>query len=150
MIKKTLLYCYVLLTIGTIHTSCKRPQAKQEPANHTPTLSGEWIQVSPTHPRRLIFMDNGKFAMFIGQDKHYTLQISGTYATRRDSLKTKATEQLEKKDDKTTVKTELDNVLFENATYHLKDDKLFLKYTTYPADAPVETNIVWQRVLPRG
>lgn len=150
MIKKTLLYFCILLSIVLI-TSCKRQSAGQEKSNYIDKLSGEWTEVSPVHKRRLIFTDDGKFAMFIGEGNNYTIKISGNYSVEGDSLKAKAIEQLEKQDDKSTIKTELNNLLFDRATYKFKDGQLLIiKYITYPADAPIEAILTLKRVVRPG
>ena len=150
MIKKTLLYFCVLLSCIALITSCKRQTADQKKSNYIDKLSGEWLEVSPAHQRRLIFMDDGKFAMFIGEGNNYTIKISGNYTVKGDSLKAKAIEQLEKQEDKSTIKTELNNIVFERATYKFKDGQLIINYITYPADAPIETILTLKRVLRPG
>ena len=150
MIKKTLIYLCVVLSCITLITSCKKQTPRQEKPASNDKLEGEWMEGSEEHQRRLIFTNDGKFAMFIGAGKNYAIKITGNYSVNGDSLKAQAIEQLEKQEDTAIIRTELNKILFEQATFEIKDGQLTIKYITYPADAPVETSLTLKRVLRPG
>lgn len=150
MIKKTLLYCGLVLSCGVLLISCAKKKPQEERHNENNTLEGQWLEASTTHQRRLVFTADGKFTMFIGEGKEYSIKINGNFVQKGDSLKVQVLEQFEKQDDKELVRTELNNELFERAVYSVKDSELTIKYISYPADAPVETALKLKRVLPPG
>lgn len=150
MIKKTLLYCGLVLSCGVLLISCAKKKSKAEKQSENNTLEGQWLEASTENQRRLVFMADGKFVMFMGEGKNYSIKISGNYTKKGDSLKVHVFEQLEKQDNKDVVKTELNSELFERAIYSVKDAELIIKYITYPADAPVETELKLKRVLSPG
>jgi len=148
MIRKTLFYFGLILGCSLLFLACgkKKLPEKQLPENNT--LEGQWLELSTENQRRLVFTNDGKFVMFTSDGKGYSMRINGNYSKKGDSLKVHVFEQLEKQSDKELVKTELNSELFERAIYSIKGPELTLKYITYPADAPVETELKLKRVSP--
>ncbi|MEO7214421.1 hypothetical protein [Mucilaginibacter sp.] len=146
-------YCLLVAFIAISISSCKKS------GNYTKSLIGNWNE--PAMPsgfrRNLVFYSDGTFtAAFTtypsplsgGISFTITTSYSGTFTVKGDSLLTNITTMAEQENTSTPVTSPSTQKLYEYATFKVSGNTLMLKYTTYPADAPVATEAKFTRVLP--
>jgi len=130
------LTCVLLLSLSLCFTSCKKGN-EADPEN---PLVGTWTELDLTAASRSISFTKDKvFNLSIGYSNGGGTLISGTYNLEGDRLKTKSLEMREQQPGMNVVKSAANGEIYENATFSISGDILTLKYTTYPADAPVST-----------
>lgn len=131
-----MLFCGIAVAISN---GCKKDK-RTEPKIDS-EIVGFWVDDSD---RVLNFKDNGEFTLQIITDVYTTLY--GTYSLQGDSLKVKIKAQEIRTGTGPGVKTDVtEYALYEKGTFEVKDNKLKLKYISYPADAPVETTVTFDR-----
>ncbi|TFF39669.1 hypothetical protein [Mucilaginibacter psychrotolerans] len=146
-------YCLLLVVVVLVMSSCKK--SGSTPAN----LIGTWNE--PANPagysRSVSFAADGNFtAMFISSPRPngaggvYAGNITiykGTFSVKRDSLITHISTMSAQEDAGTAVVTPSTQKLFEYATYKVNNNQLTINYTTYPADAPMPTQVNYTRAV---
>lgn len=143
--------CFALTALLLIIAAgCKK--SKNQP-NNTNSLYGGWYEINTgANFQRTIYFEPGtsKFTMIIAQSGANPVTVStytGTYVAKNDSLKANITEEKVMQNN-VIISTKLTNIsLYEKGTYGISNNKLTLKYITYPADAPVNTEATFQRQL---
>lgn len=134
--KKLVLTSLLLLSISLCFTSCK----KDNPGDPENPLVGTWSELDLTAASRSInFTKDKTFNLSVGYSNGGGTLISGTYSLEGNRLKTKSLEMREQQPGSSVVKSVPNGEIYENATFSISGDTLTLKYTTYPADAPVST-----------
>jgi hypothetical protein len=131
-----MLFCGIAIAISS---GCK----KDKPAE--PKIDSEIVGLWMDTPSRILtFKDNGEFTLQIIAEGYTTLY--GTYSIKGDSLKVNIKAQEIRTGSTPGIKTDVtDYALYEKGTFEVKDNKLKLKYISYPADAPVETTVTFDR-----
>jgi len=148
LIKHGIMYSMLigsLLTIG----SCKKEKSSK---NSVDDVFGGWteIQAMEGTARELHFSQNGTFFMRLTYFKIPISfsQFSGTFKIKGDSLSVTVKEQLTQEGNQPSVIMPMNTKLYDDATFTITNAILTLKYTTYPADAPVATQVKFQKQLP--
>ena len=138
---------YALLLIVLFASACKKD--KVQPDVEVNTLQGTWKdnESTPNFNRYLKLTPDSIFLIFkpIGtfNEEHY---FSGTYTIKGDSLKADFNESVSKINNKLVDRIKIYGQVLDNATYRLNNNFLFLKYVTYPADAPMVTRTTFAKV----
>jgi hypothetical protein len=73
---------------------------------------------------------------------------TGTFMVKNDSLKANITEEKVTQNNVFISSRALNFNVFEKGTYSVSNNRLIVKYITYPADAPVITEATFQRQSP--
>jgi uncharacterized protein (TIGR03066 family) len=130
-----MLFCGICVSMAG---GCKKD--KPEPKIDS-EIVGLWMDTSS---HILEFRSNGKFSLQIIADSYTTLY--GTYSIQGDSIQVKIKSQEVRTGTGPGVKTNVpEYTLYEKGTFEVNDEKLKLKYISYPFDAPVETSVVFTR-----
>jgi hypothetical protein len=129
-------------------SACKKD--KNEPAKK---LYGQWEETGLSNVGRSLSITKDSIYVNIwistGGVLSETLRISGTYQLKGDSLITSAKERVESKSNGQLISRKpVTGEMYEKATYKVEDNRLTIKHTTYPADAPVTTTANFRRLLP--
>ncbi|RWY50290.1 hypothetical protein [Mucilaginibacter gilvus] len=145
----SLLLVVVMISIS----SCKKSGTVPK------SLLGTWNE--PAFPsgfsRSVSFYSDGKFAAVFtaypnplsgGSSSTITTSYTGTFTVKGDSLLSNITTMAEQENTNTPVTSPSNQKLYEYATFKVSGNTLMLKYTTYPADAPVATEAKFTRFLP--
>ena len=131
--------------------SCKKSNTQP---NNTNSLYGGWSETNVVaNNQRSIYFEPGtnKFIMSIPQYSANTITVStytGTFEAKNDSLKAYITEEKVIQNNVLISSKALNFNLFEKGTYSISNNRLNVKYITYPADGPVKTEANFQRQLP--
>lgn len=136
----TTLFALVLLL--TFSTGCKKDRPKQDPKD---LLSKTWYNPDNSFHQSLEFSKDG-LVIFRIQNKtsDELTQLSGNYTVDGNQLKITINKREEIQSGETVTSTTLTAyTIFENCTFKIEGDRLTLKYTSYPADAPQETEVVF-------
>lgn len=145
--KKTLKLAALLLVYSALFFACKK---KTENAPFDP-LKGTWVETPAQNYKRVVkFNDGGKFSMQMSNtaDANYMLILNGTYTVQGENLIVKIKEQQEKQGNGQIVTTIVNQSdLFEKGTFSIINTVLTLTYTSYPADAPVRTQVKFNKVI---
>ena len=138
--KKGILLLINLLVISSILIiACKKE-------NNEGRLSGVWEQTENQFVSRLSFGPGQRFSMSLAYPDGTASIQNGNFSTKGDSLFVSISEMVEKRVNGETLKSRVDYSLFEKATFSIRGSKLTLKYITYPADAPVTTEMIYSEV----
>jgi hypothetical protein len=147
-LKRSMLYSLLigsLLIIG----GCKKENNQTDALNN---LLGDWREtpVMDSTSRTLHFSKDGTFATVFTY--HGTpgavLKSSGTFKIKGDSLLVTVKEKSIQGANEPAVVNQVTESFYDNATFNVTNSILTLKYTTYPADAPVATEAKFQKQLP--
>lgn len=132
----------LLLSVSLCLISCKKDN-EADPEN---PLVGTWVELDLTAASRSINFSKDKvFTLSVGYHNGSSTVISGTYSLEADRLKTKSLEIRDQQAGMNVVKSEPNGEIYENATFSISGNTLTLKYTTYPADAPVSTTAKFKK-----
>ena len=138
--KKRILLLINLLAISSIlFVACKKE-------NNDDRLKGTWEQKENQFINRLEFGPGQKFSMSLTYTDGSASIQNGNFSTKGDSLFVSVSEMVEKKANGEIVKTPVDYSLFDKATYSVRGSKLTLRHISYPADAPVITEMIYSEV----
>lgn len=137
-----------VLIVMTI--ACKKDKA--QPATPKPALQGDWqeLSLSAGLERNISFRSDKSFRMDMVSriGTSYTVSTyTGTYTLADDKVEVKLTEERTTKDNVPVSSAAINTILYEKGTYKVENNTLTLKYITYPADAPVNTEATFRRRL---
>jgi hypothetical protein len=148
LIKHCVLYSLLigsLLIIG----GCKKEKNQTDTLNK---LLGDWHEtpVMDSTSRTLHFSKDGTFATIFTYQGTPTavLKSSGTFKIKGDSLLVTIKEKSIQGSNQPAVVNQVNLSFYDNATFNVTNSTLTIKYTTYPADAPVATEAKFQKQLP--
>lgn len=137
----------ILLLLVIVAGACK----KDKPGAVFPIeLTGYWLENvrfdgSVISYKEIHFWgDSVKFTSVDVASYQFT-SARGTYSTQGDKLITNFKEVTVHRGGKMISRGPVSGSYLENATYTLNAINLTLNYTTYPADAPMNTTIVFNR-----
>ncbi len=136
-------YIPFILLAGFLFAASSCGKSKVGPAKNK-SLYGSWIE-SPaalSNTERIIYFNqDGSFTMsFVTFGTGASsISLSGTYKVKADSLLIAIKSQTIREGNKPEVVTPSHIPLFDKAIFFLDDRELSLRYTSYPADAPVPT-----------
>ncbi|OOQ61710.1 hypothetical protein BC343_01150 [Mucilaginibacter pedocola] len=128
--------------------SCKKNDGPNE------SIVGIWKEpASPTgYVRSVVFKSDGTFLASFNYyapdpSNNTTIEFDGRYSVKGDSLITGVTKIADKNKDGTTYPAvqPANHPLYEFATFRVNTNVLTINYTTYPADAPVATEVKFNR-----
>jgi hypothetical protein len=151
-ITKLLKYKFSLLAIIILLISasaCKKDKTQPEVR---PALYGDWQELSLNagFQRIISFRSNNSFKMDVVNLIPPSVIIStytGTYTLKNDSVKVNVTEEKVVKDKVLVSNAAVSINLYDKGAYRVENNVLTLKYITYPADAPVNTEAKIRRLL---
>ncbi|TDQ09693.1 hypothetical protein [Pedobacter metabolipauper] len=156
--KRTAFYFCLVLGISISIFACKKKTVTpdDEPTLVIHTLEGQWEETPiQTYRRRIIFSRDGKFIMTTlfmktaTNDVSYSLAMEGNYMVTGNSLKVTVVQEITKEGTAPAIVTDVNREIFEKATFSIEGNVLTLKYISYPADAPVETELKFiYKVMP--
>ena len=134
----------VLLLFSLSFFSCK----KDRDVNPENLIKGNWeeMDLNGLH-RSLNFTKDNSFFLTIVLNDGSSIRFIGTYQIQGDRLNITTTEKLEQEPGKPVKRTATNYTLYENATFSIAGDILNLNYTSYPADAPVNTPAKFRRMI---
>nr|WP_068888714.1 hypothetical protein [Pedobacter panaciterrae] len=151
MTKTYLFYLGLMMVLSASLIACKKTkEPEREPGlkEEKRSVLGTWQEIPVTaSSRKLAFLVDGKFAILMSQSNNHSIIQNGSYTVNGDKLKIKVVEQLERQGTAEATRTEINQELFENATFKIENSVLIIKYITYPADAPVETELKFKIIL---
>ena len=130
-----------LLLLSLSLVSCKKDGSS--PSRRE--LVGEWRELGLN--RSLRFKRDQTFQFSVDHGDGSGTVIAGTYKTEGDSLEITAQKMLQQLPGQSLKWETANHTLYENATFDIFKDVLTLKYTTYPADAPLPTTAKFQRQI---
>jgi hypothetical protein len=134
----------VLFLFSVSFFSCK----KDRNVNPENLIKGNWEEMDLNGLQRsLNFTKDNSFFLNIVLNEGSSIQFIGTYQIQGDKLKITTTEKLEQEPGKPVQRTATNYTLYENATFSIAGDILNLNYTSYPADAPVNTPAKFRRLI---
>jgi len=140
---------FVILLISVLFVSCKKD--KVAPVTKD-MLTGSWEEVpQKAYSRRLLFEAGGKFTMQIRNNTNtdWDLILNGKYSISGADLSVIITEQLEKQASGQLVKTAVNKFsLFDKGKFNIQNFVLTINYKSYPADAPVDTEAKFNKLIP--
>jgi len=136
--------CKLLIVLSVVVVSCKKSDKDEKDV-----LNGAWIETPlQNYSRTLRFESGGRFAMeYHHTDHSVKTTLNGNYVIKGDSLKVNIQEMLEQQSSGTVVRTPANSVMFEKGTFSIRDKVLTINYITYPADAPVQTQLNFKAIL---
>jgi len=146
---KSHLSLVVLAVVLVSASACKKD--KTQPVQK-PALQGDWkeLSLSAGMERIISFRSDKSFSMVVVNLVTPSVMMNtytGTYTVTNGNVKVNITEE-KVTQDKVVVSTKAVNLtLYDNGTYTVENNVLTLKYTTYPADAPVNTEAKFKRLL---
>lgn len=124
-----------LILFSLCFSACKKDkETKVENA-----LIGDWNELNLTDNSRSVKFTKEETFHSIIRGNGSTIMLNGTYQIKLDSLKITATEMLQQEPGKTVQHQPAPNYIYDMATFSVSGDTLTIRYTTYPADAPVPT-----------
>jgi hypothetical protein len=132
----------VLMVLSVLLLSCKKDKDAD-------TLIGVWeLTQNQGYESRLEFGPGQKFSMILtyADTPNHSVTQNGKYSIKGDSLVINISEMLEKLNSQKVVKTSVNYRLFDEATFNIRGSKLTLNYISYPADAPVSTQMIYSQV----
>lgn len=147
-------YCILALVMVVSFSACKKSGSTSK------SIYGQWNE--PANPggygRGLYFGGDGTFiASFTsypqpspagGTTTLSVTALKGTYIIKGDSLLTTVNTMTVAEGNGSPVITPSSQKLFAFATIKINNNTLLINYTSYPADAPVPTQITFNRLLP--
>jgi len=148
MKKRTVNVYGLLLMLSVCFVACK----KDNNSKSNSALMGVWQQTpKESYNSTITFATDSKFSMDLValENTSYLLTNSGKYSVKGDSLIVNVLQSVEKVGGKSEVRTfdnNNKNVLYEKATYSIKDNILTLSYISYPADAPIRTEVKFSKI----
>ncbi|MEJ5964154.1 hypothetical protein [Pedobacter immunditicola] len=132
----------VLMLLSVILLSCKKDK-------NVDPLNGIWeLTQNQGYGSRLKFGPGQKFSMILtyADSSNHSMTQNGEFSIKGDSLFVNISEVVEKLNAQTEGKTSVNYTLFDKATFDVRGSKLSLNYITYPADAPVATQMIYTQV----
>jgi hypothetical protein len=132
----------VLLLLSVLFLSCKKEKDGD-------VLIGVWkLTQNQGYESRLEFGPGQKFSMILtyADSPNHSVTQNGKFYIKGDSLFVNISEMLEKLNTQKVVKTSVNYTLFDNAIFNVRGSKLTLNYISYPADAPVSTQMIYSQV----
>jgi len=128
-------------------SACKKDKAQPE---LKPALQGDWqeLSLSAGMERLISFRSDKSFRMVLVSKIAPSIFIStytGTYTLNNDHVQVKLTDERVTKDNVLVSTAAVNMNLYDKGTYKVEDNVLTLKYITYPADAPVNTEAKFKR-----
>lgn len=139
----------LMAAVLLLTSACKKEKAQPEAK---PALQGDWkeLNLSAGLERLISFRSDKSFSMVVVNLVTPSVMMNtytGTYTVTNGNVKVNITEE-KVTQDKVVVSTKAVNMtLYDNGTYTVENNVLTLKYTTYPADAPVNTEAKFKRLL---
>src|SRR5690606_18674563 len=151
------IYCVFILSILSCHKEDINPIEDVR-------LTGKWTETIEANPQGLIV-----YGLTINENATFILKIShfGTYQNQNNNdlsawtefsgtLEEKSSDSLIFKSEKhrwwdgfydmTPITEASSRLIYEDCTYKIINNTLELSYTTYPADAPEETEMIFTKV----
>jgi len=136
-----------VILIGT--SACKKNNAQPDTK---PPLYGDWkeLNLNAGLERIVSFGSNDSFKLTVVNSTVPSIVIStytGTYIVKNDNVEVKVNQEVVTKDKVVISTTAVNSSLFDKGTYKVENNVLTLKYITYPADAPVNTEATFKRFI---
>ena len=134
--------CKVLMLLSVILLSCKKEKDVDQ-------LNGVWeLKQNEGYVSRLKFGPGHDFSRILTNvdTPNQWFTEYGKFSIKGDSLFITISQELEKLKTEKVVMTPVKKTLFEKATFHVSGSKLTLSYISYPADAPVSTQMIFTQV----
>jgi len=147
MIKKTLNTCGLLILLSLTMLSCKKNAEENLPKD---ALTGAWQEIATGYNRVLIFDPGNKITILVrmSQNVDWSLKLTGKYTVDGDNLTAKITEQTERQSSGALITTPVNFQWFDKGKFSVKNFVLTINYKTYPADAPVDTESKFNKIIP--
>ncbi|WP_316736488.1 hypothetical protein [Pedobacter aquatilis] len=144
MFKTQLKTIGLLFSLIILITSCKKEKSEAE----KDVLTGAWQEagMSGGMGRRVIFKAGGDFSMEIWTNSYKSGEVNGVYKIDGDNLTINISEDVDINSAGIATKRKVSRVLFEKAKFSILNDRLTLKFISYPADAPVDAEITYGRI----
>lgn len=132
----------VLMMLSIVFLSCKKDK-------DVDLLNGVWeLKQNEGYESRLKFGPGHNFSRILTNSNtpnQWWTQY-GKFSIKGDSLFVTISQELEKLNTEKVVMTPVNKTLFDKATFDVRGSRLTLSYTTYPADAPVPTQMIYTQV----
>jgi len=146
MINKVFNSCSLIVLFSVMLLSCK----KNVPENLIKDeLTGVWQEMSAGYNRVLIFEAGNKITIQLKNSQYadWHIKLTGKYVINGDNLQVNITEQSEKQSQGSVVTSPVNIRWFDNGKFNIKNSVLTINYQTYPADAPVDTESKFNKVI---
>lgn len=146
--KNDLLKTFGLFLLFTILiTSCKK--SISEPEGKTDILTGAWQEVglSGGFSRLVIFEPGGGFTLKASDKVGLSVTLKGKYSIENNNLKVNVTEETTRQDNGTMLKKAVNVELYERGKFSIANTVLTINCITYPADAPVDTEFKYNKII---
>ncbi|MDN3588170.1 hypothetical protein QWY86_15915 [Pedobacter aquatilis] len=145
MLKNQLKITGLFLLLSVLLFSCK----KDKPEKEKDVLTGAWQEsgMSGGMGRRLVFKPGGEFTMEIWTNTYKSGEVNGIYKIDGDNLTVNISEDVEINSAGIATKRKVNRQLFEKGKFSISNGILSIKFISYPADAPVETEIKYGKIV---
>lgn len=145
MLKNQLKITGLFLLLSVLLFSCK----KDKPEKEKDVLTGAWQEsgMSGGMGRRLVFKPGGEFTMEIWASTYKSGEVNGIYKIDGDNLTVNISEDVEINSAGIATKRKVNRQLFEKGKFSISNGILSIKFISYPADAPVETEIKYGKIV---
>ncbi|OOQ61711.1 hypothetical protein [Mucilaginibacter pedocola] len=144
----------VILSFTVLLSACKKDKKVKTDEPREKGLFTSWI-IDPQVPgsEQTLYFDRD--STFYMRTFTYSTDLvisshevlSGKFRTKGDSLKFMVTQRKSKIGNAEEVTTPANDKIYDHAVFQIKDNKLILKYDSYPADAPVATTATYREYL---
>ncbi|KQR71393.1 hypothetical protein [Pedobacter sp. Leaf176] len=146
MLNKIFNACRLIILFSLLLFSCKKNVSENLPKDQ---LTGAWSEISTGYTRVLIFEPGNRITIQIKNSQYvdWHIKLTGKYAIEGDNLNVNITEQSERQSQGTIVKSPVNLRWFDNGKFGIENFVLTIKYKTYPADAPVDTESKFAKIV---
>ncbi|MCZ4222149.1 hypothetical protein [Pedobacter rhodius] len=148
MITKIFSTCALLVLLSLTLVSCKKKNKEMNlPVD---ALTGTWQEITTGYNRVLIFEPGGKITILIKNSQYadWHIKLTGKYIINEDNLSATITEQSEKQSSGSVITNPVNIRWFDQGKFNIKNFVLTVNYKTYPADAPVDTESKFNKIVP--
>lgn len=138
--------CNLIVLFSVMLLSCR----KNVPENFVrDELTGVWQEMSAGYNRLLIFEPGNKITIQLKNSQYadWHSQLTGKYVINGDNLQVNIMEQSEKQSQGSVVTSPVNIRWFDNGKFNIKNNVLTINYKTYPADAPVDTESKFNKII---
>jgi len=146
MINRVSNACRLIILFSFLLISCKKNGTENLPKDE---LTGVWSEVSTGYTRVLIFEPGNRITIQIKNSQYadWHIKLTGKYVINGDNLEVIITEQSEKQSQGSVVTSPVNIRWFDSGKFNIKNFVLTINYKTYPADAPVDTESKFNKII---
>ena len=138
--------CRLIILFSFLLISCKKNGTENLPKDE---LTGVWSEMSTGYTRVLIFEPGNRITIQIknSQNADWHIKLTGKYVINGDNLDVNITEQSEKQSQGSVVTSPVNIRWFDSGKFNIKNFVLTINYITYPADAAVDTESKFNKII---